>query len=73
MRLDHHGTPPQHPHVHLLTSSSSLNIVKALKLTKFRKRSKFVLITIDLDNIDVHDVEYLPPSLDGDIFLCCPL
>ena len=69
MRLARHGTPSQRPPLHPLASSSNLNIVEALKLTKSKKRSKFDLTTIDFDNIDVRDVKYLPPSFDGDIFV----
>ena len=72
MRLVYHGTPSQRPPLHPCVSSSSLNIVEVLKLTKSRKRSKSNLTTIDFDNIDVRDVKYLPPSFDGDIFFCCP-
>lgn len=50
-----------------------LNIVEAFKLTKFRKRSKLDLATIDFENLEVCDVKYLSPSFDNDICLCFPL
>lgn len=56
MRLALHDSPFQRPPLHHFSSSSSLNIVDALKLTKSRKRSKSNLATIDFDNIDVHNI-----------------
>lgn len=47
-----------------------MTIVKALKLTKSMKRSKYDIATI---NIDVHDVKYLPPSFANDILFVTPL
>ena len=41
-------------------SSSSFNIIDALKLTKSRRISNSDLTTIDFDSIDVCDVRYLP-------------
>lgn len=36
-------------------------------MTKSRRRSKSDVTTIDFDNIDIHDVKYLPPNFDGDV------
>jgi hypothetical protein len=49
-----------------------LNIVDALKIIKSRKMSKSDLTAIDFDNIDVHDIKYLPPSFDGGVIFILP-
>lgn len=67
LRLPSRGTPSQRPHLHTLSSSSSLSIVDALKLAKSVKRSKYDIVTIDFYNINMHEVKYLPPSFDGDV------
>jgi hypothetical protein len=41
-------------------------------MTKFRRRSKSNLTTIDFDNTDIHDVKYLPPFFDGDVIFILP-
>jgi hypothetical protein len=41
-------------------------------MTKSRRRSKADLTVIDFDNINVHDVKYLPPSFDGDVIFILP-
>ena len=74
MKLFRHGASSQPPPLHLSSSSSSFHIVNALKMTKSKRRSKSDLTTIDFDSIDVRDVKYLPPSLDGDvIFILLPI
>ena len=60
--------PSQRPPLHPSPSS----IVDTLKLTKSKKRSKSNPASIDFDNIDVHDVKYLPSSFDGEILLILP-
>ena len=64
--LVHRMTPSQRPPLHPSPSSIGLTIVDALQVTKSRKRSKSDLAFIDFDNIDIHDVKYLPSSFDGD-------
>lgn len=72
MRLAWQRTPPQHPPLHHFSSSSSLNIVEALKVTNSKKRIKYDLTIIDFNNIDLCDVKHLPPSFDGDILFVLP-
>ena len=50
------GSPSQCPPLHHFPSSSGLNIDDALKLTKFKKRSKPDLAIIEFDNIDVYNI-----------------
>ena len=73
MRLTRHGPHFPCPSLHPSSSSLGLKIVNALKLIKYKRRSKFDLTTIDFDSIDVLDVKYLPPSFDGDILFVLPL
>jgi hypothetical protein len=40
-RLTCHGNPSQCPHLHLFSTTSCVIIVKALRLTQFKKRSKY--------------------------------
>ena len=72
MKLLHHGASTQRPPLHPFSSSSSFNIVDALKMTKSKKKSKFYLTAIDFDSIDVRDVKYLPPSFDGGVIFILP-
>ena len=72
MKLLRHGASSQRPPFHHSSYSSRFNIVDALKMTKFRRRSKSDFTTIDFDNIDVRDVKYLPPSFDGDVVFMMP-
>ena len=44
MRLAHHGSPSQSPLLHHFSSLVGINIVNALKQTKFRKISKLDLV-----------------------------
>ena len=60
-----------HLNIHLfilLHPLLDLDIVDALRFTK----SQYDLRTIDFDNMNVHDVKYLPPSFEWNIWLCCP-
>ena len=51
-----------------------MSIVYALKLIKSRRMFKYDLTSIDLDNIDVHDVKYLPLFFDDDVlFVLTPM
>ena len=72
MKLVCHSYSSQRPPLHPSSSSSSFNIVDALKMTKSRKKSKSDLNAIDSDGIDVRDVKYLPPSFDGDVIFISP-
>ena len=47
-------------------------MLDALKLTKFRKRSKSKLTSIIFDKIHVKDVTYLPLPFDGDVIVILP-
>lgn len=67
MKLPHHGYFSSCPPLHHFSSSLGLNIVYALKVTRFKKSSKYDPSTIDFDNIDVHDVKYFPPYFEGDV------
>lgn len=67
MKLPHHGYFSPCPPLHHFSSSLGLNIVKALKVIRFKKGSKSDLNTIDFDNINVHDVKYLPSYFEGDV------
>jgi hypothetical protein len=73
MKFVRHGSSFQRPPLHHSSSSSSFNIVDALKMTKSRRRSKSDLTAIDFDSIDVREVKYLPPSFDGDVIFILPL
>ena len=72
MKLLRHGASSQRPPFHHSSSSSCFHDVDALKMTKSRRRSKSYLTANDFDNIDVHDVKYLPPSFDGDVIFILP-
>ena len=71
MRVACHDTPSQHPLLHLFFSLTCLNIVDAQ--TKFMKRSKSDLVSIDFENIEVRDVKYFPLSFGGDVLFELPL
>ena len=49
-----------------------MTIVEALKLTKFKKRSRCNLANIKFDTIEIRDVKNLPTSFDGDILFVLP-
>ena len=67
MRLARQGSPSQRAPLYPSLSSSRLSIVNALKETNSRKRFNSDLTTIVFDNIEVHNVKYLPPSYDGNL------
>lgn len=60
----HHGSSSHRPSFHP-SFSLGLSIIEALKLTKFRGRSKSNITTIDFDNTNVHNVKHFLPSFDG--------
>lgn len=68
-KMVHRGSPCQHPSLHISSSSIGLNIIKALKLTKFRRGSKSNLTRVYFDNVDVHNAKSLPPYFQDDILL----
>jgi hypothetical protein len=72
VKVAHHGSVSQRFPLHNFSSSVGMNIVDALKQTKFRKRSKSDFASIDFDNIEVRDVKYMPSSFDGDILFVLP-
>lgn len=53
MRVAHHNTSSQHRALHTYPSSTIMSIGDALKLTKFRNRSKSGLASIDFDNMEM--------------------
>ena len=48
-------------------------LVHALKSFKSNRNSRFDLTALNFYRLDVHDVEYLPPSFYGDILFILPL
>ena len=72
MKLPPHGSLSPHPPLHPSSFSLCLNIINALKLTKFKRMSKSDLTTIDFDNIDVCDVKQLPLSFYGNVLFVLP-
>ena len=73
IKLPCHRPISSHQPLYLYSYSLCLSIVNALKLTKSRRRSKSNLIIIDFDKIDLHNVNYLPSSFDGDVLFATPV
>lgn len=74
MRLARQGTLSQHPPLHAHPSSISLNILDALKHTKYRKRSKSKIAFVDFNNIELRDDKYLPSYFDSYVlFVLTPI
>ena len=73
MKLPRHWSPFLRPPLHPSSSSKCLSIAYALKLTKFRRRSKSDLTTITSAITNVHDVKYLPSFFDGSVLFVLAL
>lgn len=73
MRLIRQGSPSQCPPLHLGSSSLGLNVVEALKLTKYRRQFESNTTTIDFNSACVCDVKCLPPSFSNDGLFVLPL